>query len=308
MPAELDVEALSRNVPTALRMRVLLCAWAHIPTLLLFYEAHGLRLSDVFLLKSALSVLVLVLEVPSGYFADRVGRSSALRWGGVLWLLAMATFVAGSSFNHFLVAELVLGAGISLISGADSALLFDTLKCLKREHEYKKIEGRVVSASGFSEAFFGVIGAGLASFDLSYPFYLQGALVSLYLLTALKLQEPPRTRLTTAGVGMLDLLSLCKTVLLKRPRLRLIMLFSGFSSTGTLSIVWFSQSYMQAINLPVAAFGFVWALLHCFERFRIRSRMRRSRNAAPPLRAFMHLPRGCPAPAHAGPAARLLLR
>ena len=42
----------------------------------------------------------------------------------------------------FIIAEILLGIGGSLISGTDSAMLYDTLIELNDSNEYSKIEGK----------------------------------------------------------------------------------------------------------------------------------------------------------------------
>ena len=97
------------------------------PIITLFYQENGLGMKDVLLLQGIYSVAIVVLEIPSGYFADVWGRKSTLIIGSFLGVLGFAIYSFTSGFWSFLVAELVLGIGQSFISGSDSALLYDTL-------------------------------------------------------------------------------------------------------------------------------------------------------------------------------------
>ena len=60
-------------------------------------------------------------------------------------------YSVSNSFSGFLAAEIILGIGGSFISGADSAMLFDSLAATKRQHQYLQFEGRITSLGNFAE-------------------------------------------------------------------------------------------------------------------------------------------------------------
>lgn len=62
--------------------------------------------------------------------------------GSILGTVGFAIYAVSSGFIVFLIAEVILGIGQSFISGADSALMYDSLKADHRENEYVKYEGR----------------------------------------------------------------------------------------------------------------------------------------------------------------------
>jgi len=44
------------------------------PIVVLFYNDNGLKQYDIFLLQGIYSIAIVLLEIPSGYFADVLGR------------------------------------------------------------------------------------------------------------------------------------------------------------------------------------------------------------------------------------------
>ncbi len=77
-------------------LRGLAFAWFPIPTIILFYQSQGLNLEQAVLLKTILSLSILVLEVPSGYIADRLGRKFCLVVGSAVWLCGWLFYCTGS--------------------------------------------------------------------------------------------------------------------------------------------------------------------------------------------------------------------
>ena len=98
------------------------------PIIVLFYQNNGLSLTQIMIIQSICSVASILTEIPSGYFADKVGRKQSLMITGIFALLSMLTFGLGNNFYHFLIAGLLWALAGVFISGADSAFIYDTLK------------------------------------------------------------------------------------------------------------------------------------------------------------------------------------
>lgn len=243
-------------------LRGLAFAWFPIPTIVLFYQSHGLDLEQAVLLKTILSLSILLLEVPSGYIADKLGRKFCLVAGSGVWIIGWLFYCGGNSFEIFAIAEILSGVAGSLISGADTALAYETLLELGRENHYRTLEGRLVAVAGISEALCGIIGAAIAEINLVYPFYLQTACLIIYLLLALTLNEPQQHQSVTNSQPTQSLKTIVIDVFLRSPRLRWLILLSSTFSTASFLIVWLSQGYLQQIDFPIAAMGWAWAVFH----------------------------------------------
>ena len=227
----------------------------------MFYQSHGVDLEQAVLLKTILSLSILFLEVPSGYIADRLGRKFCLITGSAVWLCGWLCYCTGNSFIAFAIAEILAGVAVSLISGADTAIAYETLLELNQESFYRHLEGRFVAIAGISEAVCGLIGAAVAEINLVYPFYLQTVCLVCYLCLSSTLVEPKR-HIETANTKQVRLITIITDVFIERPSLRWLILLSSIFSIATFLIVWLSQGYFQEINLPIAAMGWTWAIFH----------------------------------------------
>jgi len=160
------------------------------PIIWLFYAENGLSISDLFIIQGIYSLVIAIIEIPSGYLADVMGRKKAIVLGTLFGLLGMIAYSLSYGFSGFLLAALCLGVGQSFISGSDTALMYDSLVKLKRQNEFIKLEGRIVSAGNIAEASAFVIGGLLAEIRLRTPFYVQVLIALIGFLTALLLVEP----------------------------------------------------------------------------------------------------------------------
>lgn len=230
------------------------------PVVVLFYQDNGLSMQDIFLLKSVYSVAIVIMEVPSGYMADVWGRKKTLLLGAVLGTAGFAFYSFSYSFQAFVIAEFILGIGQSFISGADSAMLYDTLKISGKEKHYIKEEGRITSAGNFSEALAGVCGGLLAAASLRLPFYFQFAVSAAAIPAALFLQEPRIHARETAQSFKSILRTIHETFLHRE--MRSALLLSSLTGTASLTFAWFVQPYFQEAGLPVTLYGIMWTLLN----------------------------------------------
>ena len=118
------------------------------------------------------------------------GAEKTILFGAILGTLGILIYSLSSDFYSFVFAEIVLGVGFSFISGADSAMLYDSLKAENRENEYIKYEGRITSGGNFAEALAGVAGGLLATISLRTPYYFQFVVAGIAIPAAYLLKEP----------------------------------------------------------------------------------------------------------------------
>ena len=112
----------------------------------------------------------MLFEVPTGAVADYFGKKVSLISGSLIWILACVLFSFGSNFYMFTFAYLIWALGAALLSGADTALLYDILdKDNKKEH-FKKYQGnaKLIGLTAISVA--SLLGGYIASFSMRYTF------------------------------------------------------------------------------------------------------------------------------------------
>ncbi len=231
------------------------------PIVVLFYNYNGLGMEQVFILQAIYSLSIVVWEIPSGYFADVWGRKNTIVAGAILGFAGYATYSISYSFTGFLLAEIILGIGQSLISGADSALLYDSLIDEGKEKDYVKLEGRLISIGNFAEATAGVIGGLLAAWSLRYPYYGQTLFALIGIPAAITLVEPRVSRVKM-GLGWKHIIDIVRFALFRNPRLRWNIIYSSVVGASTLTMAWFVQPWLIRAGMPVSLFGVTWTILN----------------------------------------------
>ncbi|MDH6304691.1 MFS family permease [Parabacteroides sp. PF5-5] len=230
------------------------------PIIVLFYGEHGLGLQDVFILKSVYSIVAVTLEIPSGYLADVWGRRKCLILGCILFFCGYLCYSFTFTFAAFLVAEVLLGAGQTLVNGADSALLYDTTVHYKKENLYLRYEGRITMIGNFAEAVAGIIGGLLAAYSLRLPFYGQAVIAFTGIPAAFALKEIRLADKTQNPLS--EILRIIKYSLFTNRKLCYNIMFSGVIGAATLTMAWFVQPLLIYLETPTSYFGIIWTVLN----------------------------------------------
>ena len=226
---------------------------------LFWKDQIGLSLSEILLLQALFSLATLIMEFPSGYLSDRLGYRFSLNLACLFGITGWATYTFAGSFAGVLVAEIQLGISYAFISGADSALLYETLRHEGKEEEYAKHDGRMTAWAQAGEAA-GAIGAGAlyAWFPL-LPFLLQIGVWISALIVCRNLKDIPAAKRHTAS-HLREALGIARKAFLLKPGLRYSILLAAMLGLASFYPVWLIQPYMQSINVPLVWFGPIWAV------------------------------------------------
>jgi MFS family permease len=252
---------LKKNIYRLYLIKIAKWFMLFMPIVVLFYQDNGLEMRHVFLLQSIYSIAIIILEIPSGYLADVLGRKQTLIIGTILGFFGFVCYSFSYGFWGFAIAEIVLGIGQSLISGADSAMLYDSLLVMGKADKYMKYEGRIISVGNFAEAIAGVLGGLLATISLRTPYYVQTFIALIGIPAAFSLIEPERHgKLVNAKFK--DIIYIVRYSLVENIKLRWNIIFSSVIGASTLTMAWFVQPYFNLIDIPLSMYGILWTFLN----------------------------------------------
>jgi MFS family permease len=117
----------------------------------LLFAASGLTEGEIALLFGIWTVVGVVAEVPSGAWADRFSRRSALVTGGLLRSAGFALWIVWPEFIGFAAGFVLWGLGGALQTGAFEALVYDGLDAAGAADRYVGLMGRARSAGLITE-------------------------------------------------------------------------------------------------------------------------------------------------------------
>jgi MFS family permease len=253
-----ESEKVSRNFWKIFTLKFLGDFLPIAPVLILYYTVNGLNSTQIFTIQAAFHLAVLLLEVPSGYLADVVGRRRTLILGAFFFPLGLAVYTAGRSFLAFVLAEAILAVSVSMRSGCDSAMIFDSLHQLGRQGDYKRFEGRCAMFSRVGCAISSIGGGLLAMVFLRLPFLVNIASALFMPPLALSLAEPEREQRRSQN-PLRDILGICRYCL-QQPHIRPVVLFCGLLMAANLAGLWAYFLLYKDLGIGVGWFGVLFAV------------------------------------------------
>ena len=99
----------------------------------LYRQAAGLSIFQISIIESISLVVCLLLEMPWGVIADRIGYRITIILSAFFYLISKIIFWQASSFSAFLLERLVLSIAVSGMSGCDMGMLY--LSCEKKDSQ-----------------------------------------------------------------------------------------------------------------------------------------------------------------------------
>jgi MFS family permease len=182
-------QRLARELRLFYAFRLLATSYLFIPIFMLFQAERGLSFFERLALGGLYSAVIIVIEVPTGVFADRAGRRRSMRFGALAMVAACLVAVRAESFASFALAESLAALSMALCSGADSAYLYDLLAAHGRVGEYARRESAASAwhLVGSAVAFAG--GGLLAQIDLALPYLATAAVAGAAATVACLMRE-----------------------------------------------------------------------------------------------------------------------
>lgn len=223
----------------------------------------GLTFREILLTEAAFAATMVLAEVPSGWIADQWQRKNALVIGAMLWAAGILLLWTADGFAQVVASQIAMGLAVSMQSGADSALLYDSLLCRGRQTQYLNVESR---RHGLSLASLAVASAIAGPLYVWYPqsvFAFTFAAIMLCGVFAMLLHEPPRQRPHRGRFNFAAMVIVVIAACRANAIVLSTILFAAGLMATTKASVWVQQAYLRLLEVdlfwfgPIAAAGFL---------------------------------------------------
>ncbi len=224
-----------------------------------YRDRMGLGFDGFLLGEAAFAATLVVLEMPSGWLSDVWKRKYVLLLGTLACMLGYALLLVANGLWMAVASQVVIGVGISLISGTNTAMLYDSLLSEGREDEYRRHEGRRMGLGLYSVAGASVAGGFVYAADARLPVVLSLVTLALAAVCALRLHEPERRRRAAVKHPLADMLETARYTLSGHAELGLVVVFAALMFSATKVVMWSQQPYYMAAGLGENMYGVLMA-------------------------------------------------
>jgi MFS family permease len=223
-----------------------------------YAERAGLSLAVILALQSFNTALRAGLDLPFGALADRVSRRLCLVAASSGIVLGSAVLLAWPSLLGACMAETVFAVAAALRSGADSALLHDTLHAAGRLEEYPHAESRGQAFASLGSGAAAVLGGVLASIDLALPYVATLATAGAGAALAWTLEERRAPDHASPSAGRSRMRAAARLAW-STPAIRWTLGVAVLAVSSSHVYFYLQQPYLRAAGVPLALFGVVFA-------------------------------------------------
>ncbi len=186
---------------TGAERNVALYPWFRFFRELIFWQAiwflyfqDVLTPAEAILLYAVYDIATTLLEVPSGWFSDRLGRRLTLILSTLAGALGIALLGLAGSFPAFVLGQVLLGGSMAFASGTDSALLYESLEDAGQADRIEAEEVRAWRFGFTGLAFSAVTGGAMALWSYPLAFEASAMAQGVALIIAFRFVEPGMRR------------------------------------------------------------------------------------------------------------------
>jgi len=217
------------------------CIWV------LYLTYCNMTLLQIGLLEGIYHITCMICEIPSGAWADLVGRKRSMLISRICITISCIIMLFSRNFWGFALSFVIQALGNSFTSGSEEALVYDSLKCVGKEADFIKVNGRLNTLIEVSQAIATVAGGILAEYSYGWCY---GACVTIALLSLIPvacMTEPPifeRKPETRSGLALVKNHFKVSYQILSRDKriMRIISFYSLVFASHTL-LFYYSQQY-----------------------------------------------------------------
>lgn len=216
-------------------------------------EERGLSLAQVTAMEGPFWLAMVSFEVPTGIVADRFGRRTSLLLGCVTNFVAIFVFAVAHNYPLLFASYIIWAIGLTLLSGADSAFFFDTLKALGRDDDYQRLWGRVWALQVFASGLGILAGPPLAALtSLQFAIMTNGFVFLVAAAVGLSLVEPP---LGEAPRGAWDNARTAAHITWHSRPVRAMIAFTAVLIACAFATDVFAQPFLRQHDVSLGLFG-----------------------------------------------------
>src|SRR5215468_3974567 len=163
-----------------------------IPVWVPYLATQGITMRQFMELQAVFAIVIFLGEVPTGLLSDLWGRKKTLLVGSTLKAISFSLLPLWHSYEGFLCYHLTMGIALSLISGGDVALLYDShLAASGEPSRGTALLGNAKLAAQIGTTASALLGGAVVTLSYRHLLWANAVLSWISVLFVLAVTEPP---------------------------------------------------------------------------------------------------------------------
>lgn len=252
--AELFAPLRNADARRCITLEVLLAMFFGTSIMQTYYESLGLGQDQVNNLQSIQAIMMVAIDLPGGYLADRFGVRRMIIAGVSILSMNAVYFAACRTYTEFCVSLVLSGVAWALLSGTTSSLMTATLS----QDTYNRYDWWVVQARCAGQIVAIVIGYFMVKYgSMALPYWLQPVTYVGCVVAAVRLE---RRFVKASHLPLAVITRTAKEMLVRRGVVRSAVLFFASMSAGMMLAFWLLQPRLRESGVSVVNLGLVYLL------------------------------------------------
>jgi MFS family permease len=237
----------------------------------LYLAFKGMSLIEIGLLESIYHITGLICELPTGAIADVYGKKFSVLLGRFISVISCILMITSNNFWGFAAAFILSSASMNLNSGAAEALVYDSLKGLGQEDNYKRIWGNLSFVMSMAQGIAVLLGGILSDVKFLYAYIVGTVIQAAAFIAAFGFHEPQikgsEEKVSQNINPILNQLTTSITVLKKRRMVFYLILFSALAGSLQTTVFFYSQKYFSDMSYTKTVIALICTLSSIIEAF-----------------------------------------
>lgn len=226
------------------------------PIMTEFYLNIGMNYAQIGLSQAIFTIAVLMLNVPTGWLADRFSRKWCNVAGDSLAAVGFVGYAFAQSFADVIIAEIIIGIGMAFSNGADIALL--RAYCRRLMEQFEKHWAQVTTWQPLVQIVAVIAGGVIGTHSPRLVILLSAVPFAIGALLSLSIKEAGERRVSEHN-PFKDMAIITRYALHGHKRLAWTILATATAREITHPVIWLLTPLLLAAGVPVAALGLGWA-------------------------------------------------
>ncbi len=255
-----DKKSFQRNIPILFALNILMRIHFFGSVMIPFFQDWGgLNFSEIMILEAIFTGAIFLFEIPTGTIADKFGRKLSLKLAYITETIAIIVYVMKPRFYVFAIGEIIWAMALALNSGANEAIIYDTLLELGREKESKKLFA-CLNSYGLIAMMIGTISGGLIASVGGLRITMTLSAIPLVLAFALSffLKEPSKHKFSKKESPWRIFQKGWKNIK-ENKGLRGLIVDMVVLSVIAYYAIWIWQRRLMILNVDISYFGLIHA-------------------------------------------------
>ncbi len=230
--------------------------WPLLNVFFLSFPNH--TLNQIGLYSAIGNVIGFMADVPSGYFADKIGHKRTMVMAKTFGMLSSLFFLIGGNFWFFVLGMVFMSLTTAFNNGTTSTMLRETLIALGRKEEFTKMAGKISSRSWYMAAVLLIIVPFTAKYGIRWPFFIGLCFDFVGWIVSMFLYQPRRSHLDVEQIKSTNFIKVFKEA--RSYKFFSVLFLTEIFDSSIIVIGIYRDVYQKSIGINIAYLG---ALLAC---------------------------------------------